>query len=742
MSWYSHGARFLDQLTPLLFLEETVQDRKVLLCGAPDSSLATYLLELGAGSVTSLPVDDSIHENLLSPILAASRAREGGLPFEDAAFELVLDFELPCLDDAFRDQRIAEIERVLSRDGYAVTILPAGQDLGLAGLIPSGTQPPSLGYGALTTLLRERFPCVEVYFQSLVVGYFFGPVEVTGAQQGVVPHTGLMGDDVDPASAWLFAFGPQVPTLSQLTLVQLPTVGLADAARVAHLAGTSSMEGTLEAGVSDARQRSGASLAALAEASPEAQAELDDLLDGLEARTRERDELAEEIVELERRIARDVEAMASTDHSDVADRTERDEPAKLDAMPAGHSEPHTSTVQRHDNRHDDGLHTARLRAPSQHELRSHALNPQRDPTHESVEAERGVEVDRVGDNGGATQRLIEELAVLRDAFAARGVELEKLAAGVNRLMGERDSLRNRLLSLAPPGSKGVSSLGTAPLQEMDVQARGVTTALQGRIAHLTQELERATDELQQRETQLHNDRADRDALRVRLRAAQSQLEQRSVELGRARDTLVEVTGQRDLLERLVGTHERDVERLKEELAAAHAEVLHEKQSAEVSARQAGALIDDEARFVAIAQLQARADWQNAVLAEAQDEGTQLRTRLELTSALLEEARGQLERERARGDLFQAQLNEARSAAASSPSLVLSAGTEVRPRPSTSGQGADPRHAEPQAEEGSNDGGHDARKNTLTEENAALRAQLEEREHRIRRLYQRLSVTSV
>ncbi|MFZ9887518.1 MAG: hypothetical protein ACO3JL_08450, partial [Myxococcota bacterium] len=615
MSWYSHGPRLPDQLTPLLFLEEAVHGRRVLLWGVSASSLANYVTELGAASVISALDDDSSDDEELVILrdLQVHRSRGGCLPFDNDAFDLVLDFDLVRLAEGQRASRVVEIDRVLSPDGCALTLLPAGQDLGLTGLLPRSTPPPTLGYGALTTLLREKFACVEVYFQSLVVGYFFGPVEATAVEQGVIPHTGLMGDDVDPASAWLFAFGNRAPAPPPLTLVQMPTAGLAEAVRAAHGAHSSTTTAFTvhpQAVVVPDHSPSPATaspLAALVQASPEAKAELDDLLDGLEARTRERDELVEELAELERRLVPFMGDEDSAENRDVAAGLASGiDTAQVNA-PVPSLSPSASLAGSHVEDEVRATQTVRLRAPR-------------------LQSAEGLSTDTPATNGGSGQEIesgaaeapatakeadaasiAAELEKLRIAYVVRGTELEKLAAGVNRLMGERDSLRARLQSLtAGPPEDEPSTVGSAVI-DVESLVRGATAALQGRLAYLMREVEEAGEERKGRETALREGSAERDELRARLRASQSQLEQRSVELGRSRDALLEVTAQRDLLERLVSSHERDLERLKDELAAAHAETLHERQSAELARR--GSDFAAGVRSGATSTPQAHAEWQ-------------------------------------------------------------------------------------------------------------------------------------
>ncbi|MFZ9889526.1 MAG: hypothetical protein ACO3JL_18680, partial [Myxococcota bacterium] len=127
---------------------------------------------------------------------------------------------------------------------------------------------------------------------------------------------------------------------------------------------------------------------------------------------------------------------------------------------------------------------------------------------------------------------------------------------------------------------------------------------------------------------------------------------------------------------------------------------------------------------------------------AQGEGTRLRTSLELTSALLQEAQHQLTQERARGDLFQAQLEELRAQVVVPPSKDLGAALDHRRSPAAMESRAVGRVQEPGIGDVLSDEENSAHRDALAEENAALRMQLEEREKRIRRLYQRLSVTSV
>ena len=67
---------------------------------------------------------------------------------------------------------------VVSDDPTALTALASGESPGLHGLLGSDLEQPLVEYRELAEDLVDRFEVVEVYFQSLLLGYFFGNTPV------------------------------------------------------------------------------------------------------------------------------------------------------------------------------------------------------------------------------------------------------------------------------------------------------------------------------------------------------------------------------------------------------------------------------------------------------------------------------------------------------------------------------------------------------------------------------------
>ena len=229
--WIREGTRLPEVLSRVLFLEETVEDARILLVGDPD--LAPLLLELGATKVVcALDDQRQLDHYRAAPSSAAVDyrfLRPGVLPGDDGAFDLVIDFNLPQALSRGAMFRLTDINRVLSPDGYALAAVEDRTTGGIRRLfdevetdVVEGAFPERATYRGFAEAVSEEFELVQVYFQSLLLGFFFGSFDADPGEDGIAPHTGLMGDEAEPASAYLFAFGNAVPEIHDVSLVQLP----------------------------------------------------------------------------------------------------------------------------------------------------------------------------------------------------------------------------------------------------------------------------------------------------------------------------------------------------------------------------------------------------------------------------------------------------------------------------------------------------------------------------------------
>jgi chromosome segregation ATPase len=220
----------VEELARFLFLEDAISDRRVLIVGHRSLALGPALLELGARRVVmALEDSDLVEQSRALPHIVGldhRLVREGVLPGDDGAFDLVVDFSLPFSLASGQEWKKDEIRRLLSRDGFALTALPNDALAGLPGFYPRRETLPRRSYRELAQELVESFDVVEVYFQSLLLGFFFGSFEVDPGDDGVAPHTGLMGEEAEPASYYVFAFGNAVPVIADVSLVQMPLARL------------------------------------------------------------------------------------------------------------------------------------------------------------------------------------------------------------------------------------------------------------------------------------------------------------------------------------------------------------------------------------------------------------------------------------------------------------------------------------------------------------------------------------
>ncbi|MCP4501251.1 MAG: hypothetical protein GY822_14925 [Deltaproteobacteria bacterium] len=237
MDWYRDDARLSEALTRMMFFEDFIQGARILEVGPPSQSLASFLLELGAKKVVCALEDESQVDPLRAtidvPAVDFRAIRRGQLPGDDGAFDLVLDFTLPAALARGDTFRLTDVSRVLDEDGFAIASLRNPDILGLPGLYGQLLKkaddvpyPERLTFRGFGELLQENFDNIDVYFQSVLLGCFFGSFDADPKEEGISPHTGLMGEEPEPASHYLFTFGNQVPEIEDISLVQLPLDGL------------------------------------------------------------------------------------------------------------------------------------------------------------------------------------------------------------------------------------------------------------------------------------------------------------------------------------------------------------------------------------------------------------------------------------------------------------------------------------------------------------------------------------
>jgi chromosome segregation ATPase/SAM-dependent methyltransferase len=221
----SYGNSLPQELSRFLFLEETIAGRRILEVGATSGVLAEFLIELGAARVVCAMNDPAIVQECKTR--NATRKIDfryidsDALPGDDGAFDLVVDFSLSAALAQGEQFRLTDINRVLSTDGYALSVIENDELANLPAVLPAADE-ERISYRAFAEALHESFEVVQVYFQSLLLGYFFGAFDLQPEGDGIAPHTGLMQDEPEPASYYFFAFGNAVPVIEDVSLVQLP----------------------------------------------------------------------------------------------------------------------------------------------------------------------------------------------------------------------------------------------------------------------------------------------------------------------------------------------------------------------------------------------------------------------------------------------------------------------------------------------------------------------------------------
>lgn len=731
-NWYRNGADVPEQLSRFLFLEEALPGRRVLYVGAAGSELEEALVELGAKSVVCVadPYDGGGAE-LSARAPSEVPSSNPSWPGQEGAFDLIVDFGLAAAIERGETWRLQEIQRLLSDDGFALAAWHTGESPGLARFFSGPTEPVAAGpgepedarlaYGDWVRLLLDQFELVEVYFQTLLLGYFFGSFELDTSDDGIAPHTGLMGSEPEPAAHYLFAFGNAVPFLQDASLVQLPLMdlyrtwdragaapALGPAARVEH-ENTSFRAPTLE----HAEPKLAASdrdelLGRCAELEAEARARNQEIR-RLDA---EKNAAYATLHEIEAELRRSVELQAQAEQQNVAVRLEVDAlRAALTAAEAKRSEDPPaadadfSEYTRWRDERQRLRHRARLLEERMHSLQSKLASVSAERDHAREEAILlGEELDARASGGTAgplssaavpnatpqaeknetsfDSHLLEaEQRGMGDEGAAhfkallqeKEAALARLAKGVNTLMHERDQQQQEWQA-----ERSEHEQALAVERTKAAQAAQETASLRSQLEQMQASFVERTQsaKAEQAAWKAMRERAEKaesalTEIESRLRTAQAALENRSRQAGVAQQAFHEAAAQRDTLQRVLAARDQEAAAMREELADALAElerVTHMHKAAAVweehvpdaealAAAQGGAEISHAT--AGEQALRSQLELQSELLHEARREHERVQDAYELTRVLLDEARYEFARVNSAYELTRALLDEAR-----------------------------------------------------------------------------------
>ncbi len=606
----------LQQLPRFLFLEETLEGRRVLEVGATSFALAEVLIALGAKRVVCAVDDDhveTLREAGAPRGVDVRRVRDGVLPGDDGAFDLVIDFTLPQALAGPDAERDAEIARLLSEDGFALTAVAGDPATAQSPVLPVPDAGRGLGYRDLAERLHDMFDVVEVYFQSLLVGYLFGSFDADPGDDGVAPHTGLMGDEAEPASYYLFAFGNAVPVIDDVSLVQVPVGSLPAPVRVAAPAA-----------------------APVPSTSP---AELDALREALSERDEVIASLAERVPVLRDNIQRLFSALAEEQRTEEVLRIQLDElvraGAAKDAQVAALADQvaELSVHQHEQGAHDDerlmqlerALHQSDQRvAELEHALgrAQQKLDQAEQGQHEAErvatalqealrgkdESERSLnaELSRLQAEGLSpeeTEAIQEEFSALRQASAQQIESLrmrleDVVKSSAQKIEGLQFEINGLQVALSDARDEGAflykkqqalkESARTleAERDKMESERNRLADGVNRLMRDRAQERDRVAA-LEQQLAQVRASAADApgpDELAAREQAlaeVRQQLEVETQKSVRAQEALAEVAAQRDAMQKTVLARDREIVELAEDLETArHA---HEARDDEIEA---------------------------------------------------------------------------------------------------------------------------------------------------------------
>ena len=723
-NWYRKGADVPEQLSRFLFLEEALPGRRVLYIGAAGSELEEALVELGAKSVVCLP--DPNETTISEP---SNESKQTMWPGPAGTFDLIVDFGLAAAVERGDDWRLAEIERLLSEDGFALAAWNTGESPGLARFF-DGPQHASLqqaprdgmAYGDWVRLLLDRFELVEVYFQTLLLGYFFGSFELDTSDDGIAPHTGLMGTEPEPAAHYLFAFGNAVPFLQDASLVQLP---LLDVYRNWENDGRTRApkqddEAVLSASIPVADATPGALLPML---------KRDDLV-GMcaeleeKARTRnqelrrldhEKEAAITTLHELEKELRRSLDLHAEAEQRNVSFQQElealRDKlaaaEAKLSELRLA-EENDASGHQRWQDERERLRHRARLLEERMQALQAKLENvsEERDQAREEagllgeeldahahrkvvatssrVRAETApASLDDSSIGGASFEASLQQAEASFEAEAAsmasaseallreKEAALARLAKGVNTLVEER---AQQQMAWETERARYESALSTekeraSQLTEENAALSSQLQQLQARFAEISQDSHANQSQVSALRQRAEKAEAASLELDSRLRSAQAAVESRSRQMGVAQQAFHEAAAQRDTLQRVLETRDQEATSLREELASALAELERFRQAEQAASLwqddvatqtmpRAGAGVDEHA-LSELSALRSTVEMQAELLREARREHAEVRDAYDMTQVLLEEARSEFARVSGNNELAKALLDEAR-----------------------------------------------------------------------------------
>lgn len=567
---FREGARLPEELSRLLFLEPVLGGRRVLEVGARSDAVARFLIELGASRVVCAHEDKDLVERLRAENdlerVDFRVVRPGVLPGDDGAFDLVIDFSLSEALAAGQTFRLTDIGRLLSEDGFAVTALHAEGARGLGALLGGSPTAPllggersaagigagPLGYRGLVEALKLQFDVVQVYFQSLLLGYLFGSFDVEPGGDGVSPNTSLMGDQAEPAGHYLFSFGNAVPVIEDVALVQVPFGALLEEVGPRAAAEPTSAERTDEgnalgaaegapAGDDPASLPAESELAVATEAPP---AEADGEREALREQARAQEEALLEIAGRMERLRGDIAALVETLETRTRERDELQ--AFVEGLEAGVAARDATVAALQDDK-------ARL-AGAVGELERFAT-----AGRESQVAMEGAAAELL-DLRGERAQLVEHIARVEGELVTLQNRARVLEEAHELSILRVNELEGALLTAeAQRSDVEVTAAGLrARLAEDHERARAERALLEAALAtHQAQvlSLERALDEA----------RALLERERVALSEAQSQAERDGVALAHQRADTDVLVREREQLAQVAADYGRDLEERTREL---------------------------------------------------------------------------------------------------------------------------------------------------------------------------------